>query len=68
MSTYRTLGQVQDIRERLVERRQRQRRQADQELALTGQAIGFWYGLAAGVLSGSCTTLVFVGLYKLLTH
>jgi hypothetical protein len=60
MSTYRTLGQVVDIRERLVERRQRQRRQADYDLAATAEQVGFWYGSAAGALAGAIATLAII--------
>ena len=60
MSTYRTLGQIHDIRERLVERRQRQRRRADYDLAATAESIGFWYGSAAGALVGIVATLAII--------
>lgn len=60
MSTYRTLGEVMDIRTRLVERRHRLRRHADYQLAATAEQIGFWYGGAAGAVVGIIATLALI--------
>lgn len=65
MSTYRTLGEIQDIRERLVERRHRQRRAADYELASIAERVGFWYGLTSGGFVGVCATLIVIWLAHL---
>lgn len=60
MSTYRTLGEVHEIRTRLVERHHRQRRRVDYELAATAEQIGFWYGGAAGAVVGIIATLALI--------
>ncbi len=65
MSTYRTLGEIEDIRYRLVERRHRHRRAADYELASVAEQIGFWYGSAAGGFVGDCATLLVIWLARL---
>lgn len=64
MATYKTLGQVQDIRERLVERRQRQRRNADHELADIAEQVGWWYGLMAGTIVGIIATLAIIWITR----
>ncbi len=60
MSTYRTLGEIEDIRTRLVERRHRQRRRADSELADVAEQVGWWYGLIAGAVVGAISTLAII--------
>ena len=65
MSTYRTLGEIEDIRYRLVERRHRHRRAADYELASVAEQIGFWYGSACGRLCRRCATLIVIWLAHL---
>jgi hypothetical protein len=60
----RTLGRHEVALELMVERRHRQRRQADYELAATAQQVGFWYGSFAGAITGALFTLAVIYLYK----